>query len=487
MRGTQKSLSFMLVVVVSLMCIVPGLAQAQSPKYVFLFIGDGMGMPQRAAAEMFQSGDPNSPSLLLMDKFPVHGITTTHANDRFITGSAASSTAMACGIKTNIGYIGVDPNFNPVETIAEKAKKQGMKVAIISSVSIDHATPAAFYAHQESRSMYHEIAMQLANSDFDFFGGGGIKDPEGKRSKNPLGNVYDVAQGNGFTVVSDKADFMALPKDAGKVFAYNTRLPDGGALPYAMDTTADDISIVEFTQKAIELLDNDNGFFMMIEGGKIDWACHANDAVAAIKDTLAFDEAILAAYDFYEAHPEETLIVVTGDHECGGLTLGFAGTKYETAFDVLKDQKVSFQVFTAEIMEQYKAEHAGEANFEDMLPLLEEYFGLKVVGEGPLVLEDYELQALEQAFLRSMAGVTLQAKTDFLLYGGYDPFTMEVTHILNQKAGLAWTSFSHTGVPISTSAIGVGAETFNGFYDNTDIAKKMMSLMGLEFTVAAMQ
>jgi alkaline phosphatase len=446
-----------------------------------------MGMPQRAAAEMFQSGDKNAPSLLLMDKFPAQGITTTYANDRFITGSAASATAMATGVKTNIGYIGVDPDFNPVETIPEKAKKQGVKVAIISSVSIDHATPAAFYAHQKSRNMYHEISMELAKSDFDFFGGGGIKDPEGKKSKQPLGNVYEVAKNNGFTIVSEKAEFMALQKGVGKVLAYNKRLPDSQALPYDMDNTSVDITLAEFTQKAIELLDNEKGFFMMIEGGKIDWACHANDAVAAIKDTIAFDEAVNVAYEFYQAHPEDTLIVVTGDHEYGGLTLGFAGTQYETAFDILKDQQMSFQVFTDEIMTKYKTEHAGEAKFEDMLPLLEEYFGLKAEGEGPLVLADYELEALEQAFLRSIAGVTLKAKTDYLLYGGYDPFTVEVTHILNQKAGLGWTSFSHTGVPVSTSAVGVGATAFGGFYDNTDIAKKLMEIMGLEFKVAALQ
>jgi alkaline phosphatase len=485
MNVSKKLLSVVVVAVLCVSCVVP-MAQA-APKYVFLFIGDGMGMPQRMAAEMFQSGDPYSPSLLLMDEFPAQGITTTHANDRFITGSAASATAMAAGIKTNINYIGVDPEFNPVETISEKAKKQGMKVAIISSVSIDHATPAAFYAHQPTRKMYYEISMDLAKSDFDFFGGGGIQDPEGKKSKNPAGSVYDAAKENGFSIVVEKADFMALQPGSGKIFAYNKRLPDGFALPYHMDSKPEDITLPEFTQKAVELLDNDKGFFMMIEAGKIDWAAHANDAVATIKDTLAFDEAVKVAYDFYQAHPEDTLIVVTGDHECGGLTLGFSGTKYATAFDILKGQKVSFKAFTDEVMKQYKADNAGKAKFDDMLPLLEEYFGLKAEGEGPLVLVDYELEALEEAFIKSVAGVTMKAKTDYVLYGGYDPFVVQVTHTLNQKAGLAWTSYSHTGVPVSTSAVGVGAEMFNGFYDNTDIAKKIMNIMGLEFKVAVAQ
>jgi alkaline phosphatase len=480
----RKALNVLLVVVFTVACMIPGMAQAQDAKYVFLFIGDGMGMPQRAAAEMFQSGEATKPELLLMDKFPVQGITTTHANDRFITGSAAASTAMACGVKTNIGYIGLDPEFNPVETVAEKAKKRGMKVAIISSVSIDHATPAAFYAHQESRSMYHEIGMQLAQSDFDFFGGGGIKDPEGKKADKPLGNVYDVAKENGFTIVDNKTDFMALTKDAGKVFAYNSHLPDGQALPYAMDSQEDDITLPEFTAKAVELLDNDKGFFMMVEGGKIDWACHANDATAAIKDTFAFDEAVKVAFDFYEAHPDETLIVVAGDHECGGLTLGFAGTKYETAFDILSGQKGSFQVFTADVMAKAKKE---QTSFEEIMPIVENYFGLKLEGDDALVLEDYEVEALKAAYAKSLSGEEVAAKVDYVLYGGYDPFTVQITHILNQKAGLAWTSYSHTGVPVSTSAVGAGAEAFSGFYDNTDIAKKIMNIMGLDFTVAAAQ
>ena len=450
-------------------------------KYTFFFIGDGMGMPQRTAAEMYMSSQKEGSKkvALLMDEFPAQGVTTTYANNRFITGSAAAGTALACGVKTNINYIGVDPNFEPVKTMAEMAKEKGMKVGIVSSVSIDHATPACFYAHQPTRKLYHEIGMDLARSGFDYFAGGGLKDPTGKKSKKPLGDVLRVAKKNGYKIVKNRRQFMALTKKSGKVIAFNKNLPDGKALPYHMDNTSEDITLAEFTKKGIELLDNPKGFFMMVEGGKIDWACHANDAVASIKDTLVFDEAIRVAYDFYEKHPGETLIVVTGDHECGGLTLGFAGTAYASHFDILKHQKSSFKVFTDRIMAEYKKAHAGKAQFEDMIPLLKEYFGLKTAGEGQLVLKDYELAELRKAFIQSMAGVKINKGTaDYLLYGGYDPFTVKITHILNRKAGLAWTTYSHTGVPVLTSAIGVGAETFNGYYDNTDVAKKLMAVMG---------
>ena len=120
--------------------------------------------------------------------------------------------------------------------------------------------------------------------------------------------------------------------------------------------------------------------------------------------------------------------------------------------------------------------------------MLKEHFGLEIAGEGNLVLKAYELQALRDAYIQSLAGVQVNTGTaDYLLYGGYDPFTVQITHILNQKAGLGWTSYSHTGVPVPISAIGVCAETFNGFYDNTDVGKKIMAIMGFDFKVAALK
>ncbi len=450
-------------------------------KYVLFFIGDGLGMPQRTAAEEYMKQKEGKDFTLLMNELPAQGVTTTYANDRFITGSAAASTAMASGVKTNINYIGVDPDFEPVETIAEMAQKQGKKVGIISSVSIDHATPAAFYSHQPHRKKYYEISMDLANSDFDFFGGGGFKDPAGKKSKNPGKDALETARKNGYKIVTEKNEFMNLDKNAGKVIAYNKNLPDGKALPYAIDNTSSDISIAEFTEKAIELLENDEGFFLMVEGGKIDWACHANDAVASIKDTLAFDDALRVGYEFYKKHPDETLLVVSGDHECGGLTLGFAGTVYGSYFELLKKQTNSFKYFTDNVMASLKEKPAGKIKFDDVKPMITRYFGLKFEGEGQDVLKEFEIKELKNAFAQSMIGDKVNKGTpEYLLYGGYDPLTVKITHILNAKAGLGWTSYSHTGVPVTTSAIGLGSETFNGYYDNTDIAKKIMAVMGVK-------
>jgi alkaline phosphatase len=469
-----RYLSLVAVVFFGIMSIIPATAlSAKSPKYVFVFVGDGLGSSQRMAADQYltSKGEPG----LIMNALSSYGMITTYQNDRFITDSAAAGTALATGVKTNGGYISVDPKFKSVATIAEKAKKMGMKVGIVSSVTINHATPAVFYSHQKSRNLYYEIGMDLANSGFDYFGGGGPVDPEGKRSKNPKGSVLDLAKMNGYKIVSDRNQFLALKKGSGKIFAFKEA---GQALPYVIDTKPSDITLVEFTKKGIELLDNDKGFFMMVEGGKIDWACHANDAVTAIKDTLEFDKSLKVAYDFYKKHPKETLIVVVGDHETGGLTLGFAGTKYDSFFEVLDNQKVSYDAFSGVIFKQYKEANKGKASFKDMLPLLKEYFGLVTSGEGNLVLKDFEIEALQEAFIQSMSGVKVQSNTaDYLLYGGYDPFTVQITHIINQKAGLAWTSYSHTGVPVPVSAAGAGSANFSGYYDNTGVGKKLLNIL----------
>ncbi|MBN1850634.1 MAG: alkaline phosphatase [Deltaproteobacteria bacterium] len=455
---------------------------ARPAKYVFYFIGDGMGIPQRTAAGKYRE------DRLLIDSFPAQGVTTTYAANQFITDSAASATSLASGVKTNVGVVGLDPSGRPVKTIAELSKEKGMKVGIISSVSIDHATPAAFYAHVSSRSQYYDIDVALAESGFDFFGGGGLKDPadKKKKSKNYKGDALELAKRNGYRIVTQKDAFMRLTPADGKVLAWNDWLQDSGALPYAMDTRTKDITLAEFTSKAIEMLDNPNGFFMMVEGGKIDWACHANDGTAAIHDTFAFDDAVRVAARFAEKHPYETLIVVTGDHECGGLTLGFAGTKYGSNFEILGQQIVSFTKFDQEVLGPFKNRSAGTETFENMKGIITENFGLKFTSDGagkdPMVLETHEIAQIRDAYNRSMGGEK-EKSTDtqtYLLYGGYEPLTITLTHILNQKAGLGWTSYSHTGVPVTTSAHGVGAEIFNGYYDNTDAALKVMSAMGMD-------
>ena len=479
-RNNYFLLFFCLFMTLTVFCSGNLAASDQKPKYIFLFIGDGMGISQRKSAEQYFSENH-----LLMDTFPAQGITTTYAANRFITGSAAAATAIASGSKTNIGELGMDPEFKEVKSVATMAKEKGWEVGIISSVSIDHATPAAFYAHVPSRDQYYDIGIALTKSNFDFFGGGGFKDPINARNNSQFfqGNVFDIAEKNGYDIISDKGAFMGLKPGDGKIIAYNHWLQNGQALPYAIDRREQDISLAEFTTKGIELLNNSEGFFLMVEGGKIDWACHANDGVSAINDTLAFDTAIKEAFEFYQNHQEETIIIVTGDHETGGMSLGFAGTKYESYFSLLKEQKVSFQKFTNDTLVNFKKSAGKSIKFDSIKPVITEYFGLKFQGDTEkdrMVLKEYEVVKLNKAFQLSIKNDDRDpTKQGYLLYGGYEPLTIALTHILNNKSGVAWTSYQHTGVPVITSAIGTGAEMFNGAYDNIDIAKKIMNLMDL--------
>ncbi|MGN0990838.1 MAG: alkaline phosphatase, partial [Candidatus Ventricola sp.] len=222
----------------------------------------------------------------------------------------------------------------------------------------------------------------------------------------------------------------------------------------------------------------DTGFFMMCEGGKIDWACHANDAGATVSDTLALADAVQVAIDFAQEHPADTLILVTGDHETGGLTIGFAGTDYDTYLDTLTSQKISYAQFDEAYVAGYKE---NKTPFEEAMKDVEALFGLKMNGEKTdrLALTDYELERLRTAYALAMTDYDTENYTQeqYVLYGEYNPFSVTVTHILNNKAGVDFTSFSHTGLPVAVFAQGVGAEAFGSYYDNTEIYNRLAALL----------
>jgi alkaline phosphatase len=252
-------------------------------------------------------------------------------------------------------------------------------------------------------------------------------------------------------------------------------------MAYELDRTDDMWSLADYVKKGIEVLDNDNGFFMMCEGGKIDWACHANDAASTIHDTKAFADAIQVAIDFAKDHADETLIVVTGDHETGGLTIGFAGTDYDTYLTLLESQKISFQKFDDEYTAAYKE---NGTTFEEALTDIEALFGLKAEGEAEdeLVLTAYELDQLRIAFEKSINGTEtgIDAQAEYVMYGTYDPLSVTLTHILNNKSGISFTSYSHTGLPVAVLADGVNADEFDGYYDNTEIFNKMAEMLNVQ-------
>jgi alkaline phosphatase len=301
--------------------------------------------------------------------------------------------------------------------------------------------------------------------------------------------VWDLLTANGYEVLNSRNDIMELkstPQD--KVVCINPWLQDASAMPYAIDRPTTNLSLAEMTDVAISTLSNDpaKGFFLIVEGGKIDWACHANDAKAVIGDVLDFDNAVGEALEFYAQHPNETLIIVTGDHETGGMTIGHATTGYKSYYEALLTQKNSFQYINDVLWVAYEAAKESSVcghwqdsnNLEsdvDVLNWMKNDFGLNWSN-----LNDFQKQKLEDAYDQSMCETNDNSTAEnTFLYSGYNPFIVTLTHILNEKASIGWTSYSHTGVPVPVFAQGDAASSFAGFYDNTDIAKRLSLVMAL--------
>lgn len=479
--------------------------EVKEPKYIFMFIGDGMSAVQVNSAQIY--GGTNKHNQMALDKmnfqgFEAVGYQTTQDATSFAPDSASTATSLSSGFKTWSGTIGLKPVGDKTgnkpenvdgsqipQTIAERLKaEKGMKIGIISTVTINHATPAAYYAHVPSRNDYYGIAMQMADSGFDYFGGGTISQPTGKEKDQK--DAYEILKEKGYQIAQTKKDILALDNGSGKVYAVTPEVQDSGAMPYAIDSKDGDLVLADFVRKGIDVLDNEKGFFMMAESGKIDWAGHANDAKANIGDVLALEEAVQVAIDFAKEHPEETLIIVTGDHETGGMTIGQATTNYDTAFHLLENQKISYVAFD-DLVNEMIAENPGLA-FSDIMPVITENFGL--VNETPegdisrsgepsymtLELSDWETERLEKAFEETIAAEPTDSEESDLLYGGYNPLSVTLTHILNNKAGIGWTSYFHTGVPVPVYAAGTGAQLFNGAYENTEVYDKLAAITGLK-------
>ena len=474
----------------------------QAPKYVFMFIGDGMSYPQLQSTSDYlgalkdedyfmaqpslddnQGAILDGPQYLNFMNFEAVGSAVTYDSNSFAPDSASTATSLSTGNKTYSGTINVDETGTiEYETITEKVHNQlDMKVGIITSVNLNHATPAAYYAHQASRSNYYDIGVELVESDFEYFAGGGLLKPDGHDSENPSENLYGLAEDNGYKVVMTQAEAEKISAEDEKVIIIDEHLADSDSMSYEIDRTEDMWSLADYVEKGIEVLDNDNGFFMMCEGGKIDWACHANDAASSIHDTVALSDAVQVAIDFAKEHPEETLIIVTGDHETGGLTIGFAGTNYDTYLTLLESQKISFAKYDSDYVASYKE---NKTSFDEVLVDIEELFGLKTEGEegDKLVLTDYEKEQLRVAYEKSINGTETgeDAQLEYVMYGTYEPLSVTITHILNNKSGVSFTSYSHTGLPVAVLADGVNAEEFDGYYDNTEIYHKLADMLNVE-------
>lgn len=334
--------------------------EPKKAKYVFYFIGDGMGFSHIAVTEAYKSalkGEKKSEPLVFT-QFPVMGMATSYSNSNIITCSSAAGTAMSTGYKTNNGMLGVASDSSELEAISYKIHKAGYKVGVISSVTIDHATPGAFYANAVKRSDYYGIAKQLSESNFEFFGGGGFQGASKEENKeNPLDSLTISA---GYSIAYGLNDFNAKKGGAKKMVLFQQQPKANEILAPVIERNDSSLTLPQVVDAAVEFLNNSKGFFIMAEGGQIDWFAHSNDVAGTILETLDFDAAIEVAYKFYLQHPDETLIVVSADHETGGIALGRQKgyvshlAKVKEYVEVIKNKNIELNV--ENYMEQIPAD-----------------------------------------------------------------------------------------------------------------------------------
>lgn len=423
-----------------------------------------MGTNQVLGAEMYQSaiqGTPLGRVQTLMTTFPYSGHASTYSATNGITDSAAAGTCLASGKKTRNGMLGQAPDSTDITSIAEDLKAQGWGVGIMTTVAIDHATPAAFYAHMPDRNKYYRIGEQLVESNFDFFGGAGFHYPQGKKDNKDI-NLYRLAEENGYTIAHGYEEALEK-KDAGKLILVqpcDTGKNHGSNLPYAIDRKEGDLTLAQIVDIAIPYLsERHERFFMMVEGGMIDYACHGDDAATAIGEVWDMDEAMRVAYTFYEAHPDETLIVVTADHETGGMALG--NSDYTLHLDLLQNQHCSAWVLSDCFTQLFKTK--GKPSWDEVKQIYKEQLGF---------WDNVEISAEEEKELKAVyqAACAKKGKDTKTMYKTINAVGDAGIALLNKKAKIGWTSYAHTAHAVPIFSIGVNAQLFSGWHDNTEIA-----------------
>jgi len=446
---------------------------ADAPRYIFYFIGDGMGMgPVMSAVTYKRLVHPGS-APLTMTSFPVAGFCQTWSASTPVTDSAAAGTALSTGTKTKNGMLGMGPDTVSVTSMARILKDHGWGVGIITTVAPDDATPGAFYAHVPKRSMYYDVDIQAARSGYDFIAGSGLRGATDKEG-NPT-DVMDVLAENDVKVVYGPAGIKEIGK-AKKVMLLgdpekNSNIND---VSYTIDSVAGALTLPMMTEACLAHLErnSEERFFMMAEGGNIDHALHANDGGAATKEVINFDEAIAVAYRFYLEHPDETLIVVTADHDTGGLTVGNKALHYMAAPALIDSQRQSKEAFSEYCKSILKSRR--NYTWEDMREHLTDMFGFW----NTVKLTDEQTEELKNEFNKTFE--MRDAADEDTLYASFNAFAVMVYKIFNDAAGFGFTTTSHTGNPVPVFAVGVGADMFKGLNNNTEIPVKILDLLGVD-------
>ena len=450
-------------------------AQSQV-KYVFYFIGDGMGVNQINVTETYLAALKGKIGFepILMSSLPVVGMVNTYSATNGVTDSAAGGTALATGKKTKNGAIGVLEDLaTPCNSIAVWAQKAGAAVGVATNVAITHATPASFYGHQRDRNMYWELGQDLCKSGFDFFAGCDFHKPNTKEGQPSL---REQAKAAGYTILTGGyKEYQKKGRKADKLIMlqsdYQNEKLNSDHIPYALDQDKNDLTLEQITRAGINYLmsKQKNGFFFQIEGGTIDYACHRNDIGNAISEVLDFDKAIRVAYEFYEQHPDETIIVISADHETGGLVMGRG--PYELHTDLLKYQTRSIDETKWMLRQLYKkapAKFTPEVIDKQVKTIL----GLG----GAIEIDKKQRERIDNR----IADIEKAIKEGDKVNDRINDLCDTCKKILSEVALISWASGGHSNGYVPVYAVGPGTDVFQGRIDNIEIAPAMARIAGYQ-------
>ncbi len=432
-------------------------------KYVFYMIGDGMGISSVYGAEIYNRATGNGPENINFNHFPVRTVVTTHSATSLVADSAAAGTALATGHETDKGNVGVNVDGKSVNGLMEWAEDMGFGTGMATSVGINHATPAAFCSHVESRYRYADIVDGYISGGIDFFAGGGIYDDRKLKAEELEKRIADA----GITILKGEA-----VADAGNVGGRLLCLGGGSKpeLEYAIDRNENDLSLRDFVDSGIDYLDGrygDKGFLFVIEGGMIDYAGHSHDLVTAFREVNDFAAAVDLAMAFYNEHPQETLIVITADHETGGLVLG-SGNYY------MNPERLAWQKESVKALSEKYRDHFAcvPLTYDEVRNFLSMNLGLWNHVE---VDETFDRQLM--ATVEDLAGKGGSSSvTD--LYSNNEKIVVDAIEYLAKVSGFSWGVPSHSGYPVGLYVCGPGAERFYSCRHNIDIPVKIAEVAG---------
>ncbi len=451
------------ILAIAAMMFAGAVSAAGTPKYIFYYIGDGMGLAPVNAAETYNRQVLGNSEPLLMNTFPSVGWLTTYSASSPVTDSAAAGTALATGHKTDNGMLGVTPDSVSVTSVAEELFAGGWGVGLVTSVYPDDATPGAFYTHVPSRKMFYDIDCDIADCGYQFIGGAGLK---GDTADGQPTDVYERCSANNVQILRGPDAIEDM--NGGRVLLLNPEGTKNWNIGYTIDSIGGVLNLPQMAAACLEQLKrtSPDSFFMMVEGGNIDHALHANDGGTAVKEILNFNQALAVAVDFYREHPDETLIIVTADHETGGMSLlGNArnGLRY---IDSQRISKEEFNDYCKSLLD-----NGVNLKWEDMKTILSEKLGLF----STVPVSETDGESLKNMFNRTFS--MRDSASQETLYASFNAFAVEVFRIFNTAAGFAFTTTSHSGNPVPVYALGCGAELFRGFTDNTDIPVRIRTVV----------